>query len=153
MDRMRVSLFAVLGDLSERSFLDLYSGSGIIGIEAASRGAAPVVLVERDPGKRATILANITLVETPIRLVIMAAERFIVETADHFDLIFLDPPFRLEGKERLIELIEERGLLREGGLLLIHHPEEESLPEAIGSLRCVDRRRYGRSIVLFYGKG
>ncbi len=48
MDRMRVSLFAVLGDLSGTSFLDLFSGSGVIGVEAASRGAAPVVLVERD---------------------------------------------------------------------------------------------------------
>jgi len=150
MDRMRISIFAVLGDLTERSFLDLYSGSGVIGIEAASRGAAPVVLVERDPGKRATILANITFVETPIRLVVKAAERFVAETADRFDTIFLDPPFRLERKEALIERIEARGLLSEGGVLLIHHPEEESLPTEVGELRCIDRRRYGRSIVLFY---
>jgi len=150
MDRMRISVFAVLGDLTGRSFLDLYSGSGVIGIEAASRGAAPVVLVERDPGKRATILANIAFVETPMRLVVMAAERFVAETAGQFDTVFLDPPFRLEGKEALIRLIETRGLLCEGGLLLIHHPEEESLPEEIGRLRCIDRRRYGRSIVLFY---
>ncbi len=150
MDRMRTSVFAVLGDLTGCSFLDLFSGSGVIGIEAASRGASPVLLVERDPGKRATILANLSFVESPIRLVVMGAERFVEQTSERFDLIFLDPPFRLEGKEGLIRRIDERELLREGGLLLIHHPEEESLPEEIGRLRCIDRRRYGRSIVLFY---
>jgi 16S rRNA (guanine966-N2)-methyltransferase len=59
MDRMRVSLFSILGDLSGCSFLDLYSGSGVLGIEAASRGADPVLLVEMDRRKRETILKNI----------------------------------------------------------------------------------------------
>ena len=52
MDRMRESLFSILGDLSGRSFLDLFSGSGLVGLEAASRGADPVDLVEKDPGKK-----------------------------------------------------------------------------------------------------
>lgn len=153
MDRMRTSLFAVLGDLSGLSFLDLFSGSGILGIEAASRGAAPVVLVERDAGKRATILANIAFVETPIRLVVMAAERYIAGSSERFDVVFLDPPFRLAGKEELIRTIDERDLLREGGLLLIHHPEEEKLSDEIGRLGLADLRRYGRSIVRFYRRG
>ena len=51
MDRMRESMFAVLGPLERESFLDLFSGSGLVGLEAWSRGARPVVLVEKDRGK------------------------------------------------------------------------------------------------------
>ena len=63
MDRMRESLFAILGNLDDMSFLDLYSGSGIVGIEAASRGADPVFLVEKDVKKRKTIIQNISFVK------------------------------------------------------------------------------------------
>ena len=62
MDRMRESLFSILGDISQAPFLDLFSGSGLVGIEAASRGAQPVHLVELDAGKKATILKNIQFV-------------------------------------------------------------------------------------------
>ena len=63
MDCMRESLFSILGDLSGESFLDLFSGSGCVGIEAASRGAATVHLVEKDKLKLATIKANISFVK------------------------------------------------------------------------------------------
>ena len=63
MDRMRESLFAILGDLSGLSFLDLFSGSGVVAIEAASRGAEPIVLVEMDRGKKATIEKNLSIIE------------------------------------------------------------------------------------------
>jgi 16S rRNA (guanine(966)-N(2))-methyltransferase RsmD len=59
MDRMRESIFAVLGDLSGLSFLDIFSGSGIIALEAASRGAGPVEAVEMDPHKRKTLIKNV----------------------------------------------------------------------------------------------
>ena len=58
MERMRESLFSILGDISGVPFLDLFSGSGLVGIEAASRGAEPVHLVELDRNKRETILKN-----------------------------------------------------------------------------------------------
>ena len=66
MDRMRESLFAILGDLSGLSFLDLFSGSGVVAIEAASRGAEPIVLVEMDRGKKETIEKNLSFVEEEI---------------------------------------------------------------------------------------
>ena len=98
MDRMRQSLFSILGNLEGVSFLDLFSGTGVIGIEAASRGAAPVLLVEKDPRKKATILKNITFVETHIDLVVAPVERFLRTNQRSWDMIFLDPPFDFEGK-------------------------------------------------------
>ncbi len=148
MDRMRVSVFAALGDLEGLSFLDLFSGSGVVGIEAASRGAAPVTLVERDRGKREVILENLRIVESTIRLRIMPAERFVETSRGVFDVVFLDPPFAYGSKEALVRRIAERGIV--GGTLLIHLPASESLPELIGDLARYDFRRYGRSTVAFY---
>ena len=64
MDRMRESLFSILGDLSGLSFLDLFSGSGCVAIEAASRGASPIHLVEMDRGKKETIEKNLSFVSS-----------------------------------------------------------------------------------------
>ena len=63
MDRMRESVFAILGDLSGKSFLDLFSGSGTIAIEAVSRGASHVELVEKDTIKIGTVLKNVAVTE------------------------------------------------------------------------------------------
>src|SRR5512135_90816 len=77
MDRMRVSLFGILGDLEGSSFLDLFSGSGAVGIEAASRGASPVYLVERNPRAKEVLLRNTAFVETEIVLRLFPAEIFL----------------------------------------------------------------------------
>ncbi|HUX22515.1 MAG TPA: 16S rRNA (guanine(966)-N(2))-methyltransferase RsmD [Spirochaetia bacterium] len=150
MDRMRESLFSILGDLAGASFLDLFSGSGIIGIEAASRRASPVVLVEGDAGKRRTILANIAFVDSEIDLRIMPAERYLAAARRRFDYVFLDPPFRYPRKVLLIEQVEQRKVLAQGGTLLIHHPRGDDLPERIGGLSRSDVRVYGGSIVDFF---
>ena len=160
MDRMRESLFAVLGDLTGSSFLDLHSGSGAVGIEAASRGAEPVVFVEKDPAKREVLLRNISFVTQAKQVHIMPAERFVSRFAGlsasgrglpgAFDTVFIDPPFRQKGTLELVRLIAERGALAPGGLLVAHMPREELLPERLAGLALVDRRDYGRSVVLFY---
>lgn len=77
MDRVRQSLFSILGNIEGISFLNLFSGSGVIGIEAASRGAAPVLLVEKEPRKKPTVLKNIAFVESHIDLVVDPVERFL----------------------------------------------------------------------------
>ena len=82
MDRMRESMFSILGSLEGSSFLDLFSGSGLVGIEAASRGASPVILVEMDRKKRPVIERNIGMVESEIQLVMMPVERFFKRGSD-----------------------------------------------------------------------
>jgi 16S rRNA (guanine(966)-N(2))-methyltransferase RsmD len=150
MDRMRESLFAILGDLTGLSFLDLFSGSGIIGIEAASRGAEPVFLVEKDRRKRNTLLDNIRFVESEIDVRVMDARQFIRRGAGRFDIIFLDPPFAMAGKPKLIDSISGASLLESGGTLIIHLPRQENLPDRIASLALADRRLYGGSCLAFY---
>ena len=150
MDRMRISLFSILGDLAGASFLDLFSGSGILGVEAASRGAAPVVLVEKDPRKRATIMKNISFVTSPIELVVAPVERFLRTDRRKWDIVFLDPPFDAEGKGALLDETAASGHVAQGGLVLIHVHRAEGLDADRALLLLDDTRTYGQSTLLFF---
>ena len=150
MDRMRESMFAILGDLAGLSFLDLFSGSGIVGIEAASRGADPVWLIERDRKKRKTIDRNVDFVESEVVLRMMPVEAFVRKPPRPFDLIYFDPPFVFRRKTALLESAWDSGILTRDGRLLIHAPGEDPMPDTVGGFGLYDRRAYGRSILSFY---
>lgn len=150
MDRMRESLFSILGDIEGCSFLDLFSGSGCVGIEAASRGSEPVILVEKDFKKKPVIIKNISFVEQEIDLKMMSTEKYMSICRRKFDLIYMDPPFPMDGKIKLIERASDSGILNEDGTLIIHYPSEEKWPDKVGDFVVTDRRTYGRSILLFF---
>ena len=161
MDKMRESFFSVLGPPEGKAFLDLFSGSGIIALEAASRGAARIVLCEKDKVKIGTLLKNVSLSEKELHKKIecrfMPVELFIKRSKDSFDIIFCDPPFPYQFHVQLIESIAEKstgtaGLLKENGTVLIHRPAETAMPDKIGCLIKTDKRVYGRSIIDFYKK-
>lgn len=153
MDRMRESLFAILGDLTGCSFLDLFSGSGCVAIEAASRGAEPIHLVEMDRGKKVTIERNLEFVEETKKLFMMDVNRFIASNPGYrYDIVYADPPFNMEGKVELFKKVAEAKMIKEGGLFICHYPEEEKKlwPEEIEGFIFKDERKYGRSMVRFY---
>ena len=150
MDRMRESVFAVLGGLQDLAFLDLYSGSGAIGIEAASRGAGSVTFVEMDRKKMSTLKENISIIESATEIISSTAERYLRSTKKKFDIIFADPPFSFKHKETIMDLSYDS--LKEDGLFLIHYPSREILPEETEHLILRDARKYGGSMVNFYGK-
>lgn len=154
MDRMRESLFSILGDLTGTSFLDLFSGSGCMAIEAASRGASPIHLVEMDRGKKATIEKNLSYVEENKKLFIQDAYRFIMSTPFKYDIVYADPPFPMEGKVKLLETVNKYDILKENGLFIIHYPAEEKSqwPEKLDNYTFIDERKYGRSLLRFYKK-
>lgn len=154
MDRMRESVFAIIGDLSGKSWLDLFSGSGTIAIEAVSRGSRTVQLCEKDKIKVKQVLENVSITEKELGVRIgchfMAVELFLKKCKDKFDFIFLDPPFPYKYRLDLLKTIEDRKLITDSGMVMIHFPEEDMLPDEIKSLKLVDKRVYGRSIVHFY---
>ncbi|TVQ41269.1 MAG: 16S rRNA (guanine(966)-N(2))-methyltransferase RsmD [Spirochaetaceae bacterium] len=152
MDKMRESVFGSLGNLEGRSFLDLFAGSGSIGIEAASRGAAPVVLVERDRKKLPVTRRNAALVETAISIAGVPAETYLRRAGTTFDIVFLDPPFDYCHKTDLLRKTAGSGVTGPHTLVLIHHPSRETLPERIEQLQRCDRRVYGGSTVSWYGR-
>lgn len=152
MDRMRESLFSILGNLEDYSFLDLFTGSGCVGIEAASRGANPVHIVEKDRGKKSVILKNISIVDSKIVLFMADVNRFIPTAKRSYDIVYADPPFPMEGKVNLTESVATSEIVKKGGLFIIHYPSEEisQWPDKIGDLVFYDERKYGRSILRFY---
>jgi 16S rRNA (guanine(966)-N(2))-methyltransferase RsmD len=150
MDRMRESVFACLGDLSGLSFLDLFTGSGIIALEAASRGASYIEAVEMDPKKRKTLLENVSIAQVRVNCRFMAAELYVKRAKKTFDLVFCDPPFPYQYKWELVEAISASELMKPGSKLLIHRPRQDFHDDPIPGLEKFDSREYGRSIVDFY---
>jgi 16S rRNA (guanine(966)-N(2))-methyltransferase RsmD len=152
MDRMRESVFGVLGDMSGLSFLDLFSGSGIIALEAASRGASPVVAVEKDKAKFPMLIRNLSIAEERIECKSTSTELFIARNKMAFQVVFCDPPFPYRYRSELLRSLSERPSSAPGGLVLIHFPVEDRLLDSYGPLRLEDERIYGRSHVRFYRK-
>jgi 16S rRNA (guanine(966)-N(2))-methyltransferase RsmD len=155
MDRMRESIFATLGDLSGLSFVDIFSGSGIIALEAASRGAGPVEAVEKDRLKRGTLIRNISISPVRIECHFIAAELFVMRAKKRFDLIFCDPPFPYRYKWELLRNIAASALAGPGSRLLLHRPREDRQRELIEGgvpekLVHSYAKTYGRSVVDFF---
>lgn len=150
MDRMRESVFSALGPLDGMSFLDLFSGSGVVALEAYSRGAYPVSCVERDRSKLSTLIRNVSMAERRIDCHCVPVERFVLRCEARYDVVFCDPPFPYAYKADLVRSIADRGLVAPGGRLLIHYPAGDALPDSHADLRAVEEREYGRSIVRAY---
>ena len=106
-DRIRETVFNWLGqDLTGLSCLDLFAGSGVLGFEAASRGAEHVVMIESDTKTVKTLRENKEkLNATQVELVRMDALAFVASDPGHFDIIFLDPPYRLELLPELLQAL------------------------------------------------
>ena len=149
MDKMRESLFAILGNLQGASFLDIFSGSGIMALEAASRGAAYIEAVEMDRLKRKTLLENSTLSPVRINCRFMPAELYIKRAKRSFDFVFCDPPFNYKYKAELIQSIAKSALVNESTTLLIHHPGENFLGKLSENIVLKDKREFGLSVVDF----
>jgi 16S rRNA (guanine966-N2)-methyltransferase len=92
-DRVREALFSMLGDVSGARVLDLYAGSGALGIEALSRGAESAVFVERDQQALAALRRNLAAVGAPAEVRRQDVLRFLARPEGTFDLVFCDPPY------------------------------------------------------------
>jgi 16S rRNA (guanine(966)-N(2))-methyltransferase RsmD len=156
MDRMRESVFAALGDLGGSSFLDMFSGTGIIALEAASRGAEYIEAVEMDRLKRETLIRNVSISPVRIHCHFVSAELYLKRARRDFDYIFCDPPFPYRRRWELAAGIAASPLSREGTLILMHRPREDFFDGDIPFIRKDAPRKYGHSVVEFLrvgGKG
>ena len=148
---MRESVFACLGDLSGKSFLDLFTGSGVIALEAASRGAVYIEAVENDPLKRKILLQNTAISPVRIQCRFTSAELYVQRARRFFDVVFLDPPFPYQFKYDLLGRVAASPLVSNESIVLLHRPRKDNHSEAIDALLArVDSREYGRSIVDFF---
>jgi 16S rRNA (guanine(966)-N(2))-methyltransferase RsmD len=109
-DRVRETLFNWLGqDLTGLTCLDLFAGSGVLGLEAASRGAKLVVMVERDPQAFKALRENANLLQaSSVELVRADALEFLAYDARVYDVVFLDPPYAMSDREPLLMRVRQR---------------------------------------------
>lgn len=154
MDRMRESLFAILGPLDGISFCDLFSGSGCVGLEAASRGAVKVDLVEMDRAKKETMKKNISwaLKDCDIKLHFANVLKYIPSCHTSYDIVYADPPFPMSGKTNIMDLAQRTEMVVKGGQFIVHIPkdEENQWPSSYGDFVLTDTRLYGRNMIKFY---
>ncbi len=152
--RARGALFDVLGARVEGArVLDLYAGSGAVGLEAVSRGAASAVLVEPEPGGKALARAVAAwgAGEAEVRVLAEPAARAIRRLeadAERFDVVFADPPYARG--ELPAELAGVRALLAEGGVLIVQADADSPVPNLPGLAASV-KRAYGRNVFHFLG--
>lgn len=148
-ERIRGSLFNIIGDITGFSVLDAFAGSGALGFEALSRGAARVTFVERDKLAQRVIGENITTLSVEDRAkLVRASVAGWDETAagEQFDVIFADPPYhdiQLSTVSRLVKY------LKPNGLMVLSYPGRESEPTVNGVV-VVDNRSYGDAALAFY---
>lgn len=144
MDRVREAIFSSLGAfVVDAAVLDLYAGTGSVGLEALSRGARSAVFVESDREARRVLAANIEAVGLGGKVVAGEAERFLVTDIGAYDLAFVDPPYDapLPSVEQVLAALGER--LNDGGVVVVHRRTGSPEPAFPPGLVVTDRRRYG----------
>ena len=158
-DRVREALFSILnskmGNLAEKSVLDLFAGSGAMGLEALSRGARSALFV--DQAKESIELvkknARATHLLEKSKVVQADARRYISSQTQAFDLIFIDPPYGKQDITEILTLLAENNLLRPDGLICIETAPTEPLPDTVLTLVQFDRRQYGSTAISLYQHG
>lgn len=156
-DRVREALFAWLGDLAGARVLDLYAGTGALGIEALSRGAARVVFVERSQAALGVLrrnLASLGLEGSPevrvLRDDAARAARRLGREGERFDLALLDPPYASDELSRALAALVEAGVLSPTAEVVVEASRRHPVP-AVAGLALRDARRYGDTLVARLG--
>jgi 16S rRNA (guanine966-N2)-methyltransferase len=155
-DRVKAALFSIVGpDFDGARVLDLYAGSGSLGVEALSRGAQSAVFVERDADTLSHLRGNLGRARLASAATVVAArvedalDRLFREQRT-FDLILADPPYGEADVGALVGRVARLGLLAADGILVVEHAADHEAPEAAHGLARVDSRRYGRTALSFY---
>lgn len=148
-DIVRESLFNILSPvIVGNSFLDLFSGTGAVGIEAISRGAERVVFV--DNSKESVKLTNENLASLKLdnRAVLADSIAYLSRLRESFGVIFIDPPYKTDLGVRSLEEIGKRDILAKGGIAV--YENEKPFSGEIAGLEKYDERRYGRAYLTFF---
>lgn len=151
-DRARESLFNILGSrIQGKSFLDLFSGTGAIGIEALSRGAGKVTFNDNSKKSLALTEGNLKKIKADEDYVLSFrdAVSFIRSATDKFDFVFIDPPYKSDVKDEILKIVGS--VLTDDGIVIAER-EDEITEFDDGGLELFDERKYGRARFYFFRK-
>jgi 16S rRNA (guanine966-N2)-methyltransferase len=154
-DFLREALFNLLGSLQNKTFLDLFAGSGSVGLEAASRGAQDVYFVEKNKHLVEVIKKNIQTCCLDKNYRIIAGDiefglRDLFRKKYEFDVIFADPPYNRNLVEATLKFLSRHHVLRKDGVIVIQHSIKENFTELVDdNIYQTDQRKYGDNALTF----
>ncbi len=156
LDRVKEPLFSILMPyMEDAKVLDLFSGTGNLGIEAVSRGAKFCWLNDINKSALKVIINNVRLTgwENCVKITGKEYEKCLKQIhneGEKFDVIFLDPPYNANYEEKVLNLIVEYNILNKGGIIVLESDKRKQVNENIPGLKLKDERTYGRVIIRFY---
>lgn len=175
-NKVRKALFDTLGSVEGLSFLDLFAGSGAVGLEALSYGAKGVVFVENDPVCVKALEANIAhLVPFPGDTASICPGRYqrtgpisdniyilpldvfrginkLWQKGSRFNIIFLDPPYGGGSAKKTLQTLEAYDILSPAAFVIVQHFKKDCLPDKPGAVELYKKTRYGDTVLSFYSK-
>lgn len=158
-DKVKGSIFNILGNaVIDCSFLDLFGGTGGVGIEALSRGARHVVFIDagiksikvlKDNLEHLNIKENVEVYHTDYETAIKKLSQF----NKQFDIIFIDPPYRNGMAQNALVNIDRNPILTQSGIIIVEHDSKEDMPQKVGSLVKYRVKQYSNTSLSFYSIG
>jgi 16S rRNA (guanine966-N2)-methyltransferase len=164
-EKVREAIFAIVGDLANTHVLDLFAGSGALGLEALSRGAAHATFVDSARAARDAIAANIATLGVAARASVIGADAvaFLAQLRPHADgadaaaprdagqwrLVLVDPPYASDLGARVLAALPVVRLAPDA-VIVVEHDRRHAPPDAVGSLLRTDLRRYGDTMISLY---
>ncbi|MBI3008860.1 MAG: 16S rRNA (guanine(966)-N(2))-methyltransferase RsmD [Candidatus Omnitrophica bacterium] len=158
LDKVRQAIFNILGDkVAGAAVLDLYSGSGSLGLEALSRGAGSVYFVEKNKECIEKIKGNLISLKLSEYATVRRADVLdmlvrLDKEGGKFDVIFLDPPYYKDLAKKTLINVSHCDILSPNNIVVAEHHKTDSIPEKIDSLEFMKEKRYGDTVVTFYEK-
>ena len=170
-NRVRKAVFDILGDVKGLSFLELFAGSGAVGLEALSRGASGVIFVEGNRDAQVAINSNIQALKLQnCMLMSRGAEEtipFLHKSGRKFDIIFMDPPYHkfnslsptvtpradgnsLSAAKKTLQILGAYDILSPNGFVIVQHFKSDNLTNESAGLRLVKKAKYGDTLLSFY---
>lgn len=155
-DKVRKAVFDILGDISGLKFLELYAGSGAVGLEALSRGASSLTMVESNRDSILAIKRNIEMLKaSSCNLYHLEAEKGVKLLAldkKRFDLIFIDPPYHGQMAKKILQTLEAYDILAPHGLIIVQHFKSEILPKDSLIFSLIKEAKYGDTWLSIFRK-
>lgn len=154
--KVKKALFDILGDINGLSFLELFAGSGQVGLEALSRGVKEVVFIEKDLKIAKIIKENLSLLGYShyrvITLDVLKALKNLDKQGKKFDIVFLDPPYYKGLAKKTLQSLGTYDILAGNGFIVVQHFKKDILSERINNLTKYKEARYGDALLSFYKK-
>ena len=158
-DRAKETIFNILGEtVIKTKVLDLFAGSGSLGLEALSRGASHVTFVENGAWAEKSLLANLKTLNLQSKAVFLRQDVIRVleklqNGSETFSLIFLDPPYNQGLVKKILNLLDQSDIVSPLTQLIVHRSRQERLPETLGKLKVLREKQIGQACLSFLSGG